>query len=558
MMVSHGEMSPQQRSRDLEVVLPNGVSKKIQVLSLCTVNELKVICEASFGIPTELQKISLVNDDGESELKGCVMVPKAPLKLQVPIWWAKFICCVLKNEVENVFRRVQLPMQQVSKDERIFVALFMGACCGLDDLVARMAKLKTKVNLSTATDTGRTLYHACAASGSSKCLDILIKHLMTSNLDSLENVDVNKENAYQLAERLRHRDVAERLLRYMNKKIIPEETCRASGQSVEAVSEATRSSYSPHQRQANKDRKINSEAISNERVVEKNKQNEQSDAKEDINSDDNKNHERTSLVSTKYQETLKSNEGSECVLSEKQEEARKISDMPVNGLSSPPGYDTTQLDSDRPIKPTSPTSGSQAHHLLTKRRGNEQNIYNTSTTVPGISIGNESSEDELEQKTRLPSLGPRTSMTGYPVDGGEKVFQVQHRPGRKLVIRSISTPNSPDMSPVVSPRNSPTSEVSPVLADMITDTRSAPNSPLARRSLKKTFKAVGMTARFAVGNYANPPNSPVSRARISREPLALATPNVGNAGIKFDRFRRGSLAVGNDAVKIPIHRGKSR
>ncbi|XP_031564683.1 uncharacterized protein LOC116300059 [Actinia tenebrosa] len=195
-MVSHGDMSPQQRSRDVEVVLPNEAKKKIQVYTLCTVSELKVICEASFGIPTELQKISLLDDAGNIELKDCVMVPKAPLKLQVPIWWTKFICCVLKNEVENVFRRVQLPMQQVGKDERIFVALFMGACCGLDDLVVRLAKLKTNVNLSTATDTGRTLLHACAASGSLNCLDIIIKHLMTSSLDSLENVDVNKENAY--------------------------------------------------------------------------------------------------------------------------------------------------------------------------------------------------------------------------------------------------------------------------------------------------------------------------------------------------------------------------
>jgi hypothetical protein len=54
-----------------------------------------------------------------------------------------------------------------------------------------------------------------------------------------------------------------------------------------------------------------------------------------------------------------------------------------------------------------------------------------------------------------------------------------------------------------------------------------------------------LTARFAI-------------AKVSREPIALAAPNIGNAGVQFNRFRRGSLAVGNEGVKIPVHRGKSR
>ena len=465
--------------------------------------------------------------------------------------------CVEKRSGKCIPQGTVTDATKLARTRGSLLPLFMGACCRLDGLVSRIAKLKTKVNLSTATDTGRTLLHACAASGSVKCLDIIIKHLMALSLDSLENVDVNKESARQLAERLGHNDVAERLLQYKNTKLIQEESCRASEDTVEDVSDTSRSSSSPHQRQANRDRKINSEAISNERVVEKTKHNEQSDAKEDINSDGSEKHEGTTTISTKCEETLITNEGSECIWTEKQEEAQKISDMPVNGLISSRAFDSTQLresDTDRAIKPTSPTRASS-----TKRRVNEQNISNASTIVPGISIGNESSEDdESEQRTRLPSLGPRASLTGHSLDGGDKVFQVQHRPGRKLVFRSMSTPNSPEMSPVVSPRNSPTSEVSPALADVITDTRSAPNSPLGRRSLKTTFRAVGMTARFAVGTYANLPNSPVTRARVSREPLALATPNVGNAGIKFDRFRRGSLAVGNDAMKIPAYRGKSR
>ena len=202
--------------RVIAVELPTGKVQNVLTSSTDTVTlrDFKVICELQFGIPTNLQRLS---SRGHSELQDWLALhclDSESLKMTVPVWWNKFICAVLDSEVENVYRRIQLPMQQVSKQERAFVALFMACCLGSEALVSRIMNLSTMIDAATTTSTGRSLLHAAAAGSKCGCLE-LIKSLMGSSMDYLNRRDNNKETPIEIARRLKNTEIEKLLYKLM-------------------------------------------------------------------------------------------------------------------------------------------------------------------------------------------------------------------------------------------------------------------------------------------------------------------------------------------------------
>lgn len=255
-MVSHEE-----KSRVIKIRLPNGnCCEKVVLQNHATVADLKIACECCIGIPAELVKIFEENGNKDEELIDTEIMFTNAIRLQVPIWWNKCVCSVLNNEIQSTYRRVQLPMQQVGRDERIFVAMFMGCSRGMYDLMSLLVTLETSVDLCTTTDSGRTLLHACALGGSLKCLEIVVKHLLKGNYDSFGTLDKTKQSALQLAQNQGQKEIADYLSGYMkadNKK----------AENLDAIINP------PNEKQATRQRKINSGETVNERFLDKDKHN---------------------------------------------------------------------------------------------------------------------------------------------------------------------------------------------------------------------------------------------------------------------------------------------
>lgn len=220
-MTNHLCAPPSQNDCSNQVVmieLPNGSTAKILVgnAECATIRDLKFGCELQFGIPCNLQRVSAL-ENPEIELgdwillKDTVQTIDDVIVVQVPVWWNKFICVTLNNEIENVCRRAKLPMQQISKEERLFVGFFIACCCGHENLLERLSTLDIHFDQQAATESGRNLFHAAAASGKVNCLEFVAKHLVKPSKEILSKLDTNRETPIDIARRFNYQDV-ERLL----------------------------------------------------------------------------------------------------------------------------------------------------------------------------------------------------------------------------------------------------------------------------------------------------------------------------------------------------------
>ena len=220
-MTNHLCAPPSQNDCSNQVViieLPNGSTAKIfgGNTDCETVRDLKLGCELQFGIPANLQRVSaLENPEIELSdwilLKDTVQTIDDVIVVQVPVWWNKFICVSLNNEIENVCRRAKLPMQQISKEERLFVGFFIACCCGHENLLERLRTLDIHFDQQAATESGRNLLHAAAASGNVNCVEFVAKHLVKPSKEILSKLDTNRETPIDIARRFNNQD-AERLL----------------------------------------------------------------------------------------------------------------------------------------------------------------------------------------------------------------------------------------------------------------------------------------------------------------------------------------------------------
>ena len=222
-MTNHlgGQTSESDANPAVIIELPNGSTEKIAVGDKnATVRDLKVACELQFGIPCHLQQVSaLENPSVElndwSPLRDVVQTIDDVIVVQVPVWWNKFICVSLNNEIDNVCRRAKLPMQQISKEDRLFVGYFIACCRGHEDLLHRLKALDIQLDQRVATEAGRNLFHAAAASGKVNCVEFVAKHLIKPSKEILTMLDTNRETPIDIARRLNHHETERLLYKYM-------------------------------------------------------------------------------------------------------------------------------------------------------------------------------------------------------------------------------------------------------------------------------------------------------------------------------------------------------
>lgn len=527
---------PGAQSHDNQAViieLPNGSTEKIAVrdkLNL-TVRDLKVTCELQFGIPCNLQQLCALENPGQelsdwAPLKETIQtIGDVVIVVQVPVWWNKFICVSLNNEIENVCIRAKLPMQQISREERLFVGFFIACCRGHEKLLEKLKTLDIKFDHHATTEAGRNLFHAAAASGNVNCLEFVAKHLIKPTKDILTMLDTNRETPIDIARRLNHHDAERLLYKYMYN----EKGARHERNSTESGIDLSEECGSEESDDSSEGKQAQHENIS---------------ALKAPHTGEFESPEETQIIAF---------EDGELVITECDEglsfsrDSRSQQEPPPNPVKSQTGvveYRPQQVQRTSPCSSESSdesykisprqsrpqTLNVQSNHHLLQRRFKETDPRRpkSARTVRYPKIRHEEEEVD-ENDNHLPPLEVQARLNHSPANTLSLSASTLHtRMFKQAVVRTNSTPNTPASKQLLSPSNE-----TPGSEEIIT--KSAPGSPQSpRMSFKPSIKP------FNAGSIA-PVSPQMARALANRrgsEPLAaLGRTN----GIRFPRSRREAI-----------------
>ena len=568
------QMAPYEAESTVVIELPNGSSERIAVGNeIATIRDLKIKCELQFGIPSNLQKISAMeNPDIELNDWSPIKDPGQRISdhviiLQVPVWWNKFICVSLNNEIDKVCRRAKLPMQQISKEERLFVAYFIACCRGYDNALEKLKELDIQIDEKTPTEAGRNLFHAAAAAGKVSCVEFVAKNLITPTKKILSVLDAHRETPIDIARRLNHRDTERVLYKYMYHDKIDREQRSSTESGIEDCDSVC--SYDSME-----DRKTDIE----------------NNAPENTRKDCDQNSERKNtvfreVVITKYNErgnfptetklrretppkpqltseVKMTQQGASETVTMKHRQERE--DFPCSSDSS---ADESSSPCSKSLRPKTLNLSTPNEPLLRRRAVRPTTNALTSCHPPNTTI---LQEEELQDENE--NFLPRLENQNMVKQTGKKDISLSAPNGQITRLKqglvqlssnpcpSASVANRFNLSPS---RLSPTDRLSPTSDDEKLVTKSAPGSPRSLRRL--VFKP--SVRPPATGNTAICPLSPKINARIldqrrGSEPLASVTRTNGPA--PTGRPRRDAvindLQLGEKYISSPMmhKRGKAR
>lgn len=545
------------------IELPNGSTEKIVVSDKnATVHDLKVGCELQFGIPCNLQKVSsLKNPSAElndwSRLRETVQQIDDVIVVQVPVWWNKFVCVSLNNEIENVCIRAKLSMQQISKEERLFVGFFIACCRGHEKLLERLKTLNIQLDQQAATEAGRNLFHAAAASGKVNCVEFVAKHLIKPSKEILTMLDTNRETPIDIARRLNHHDTERLLYKYMyHEKGEREE--RSSAESGIDVSGECDSIDSDDSSEESKPHGTNTTPEQTQKDCENSNPETKTSAFED-----------GELVITECDEGLSFAVDLKLAQQEPPPNPRKpqVGVIQHDGLSPADNShkqvrETTSYSSDSSDESSSlsprlnrPQTLKLAPNQPLLRRRLVRPKSARTVHYPQISVHHEEDEEVDVNDNRLPRLESQTLVNQT---GGKALSKSasgkQLRRMKQAVDRTNSTPNSP----------SPKRQLSLSPDDELNVTKSAPGSPQSSpQSPRLIFKpSVKPPALGGIGRPLSPNISRVLDRRRGSEPVACLNrangARLGRAVITPDLPHRDSFPLTPTGSPIMYRRGKSR
>ena len=512
------------------IELPNGSTEKIAVrdkLDL-TVRDLKVTCELQFGIPCNLQQLYALENPGQElsdwlPLKETIQtIGDVVIVLQVPVWWNKFICVSLNNEIENVCIRAKLPMQQISKEERLFAGIFIACSRGHEKLLERLQTLDIQFDHHGTTEAGRNLFHAAAASGNVNCVEFVAKHLIKPTKEMLTMLDTNRETPIDIARRLNRHDAEILLYKYMysEKRARHERNSTESGIDLSEECRSEESDDSTEEKQAQEE---NISALEAPHTVESASP---GDNKISVAFEDGE------LVITECDEGLSFSEdylkSPNPVKSQTGVEDYSPRQVQRASPCSSESSDESSRISPRLNRPQTLNAQSNQHLLQRRFKEVDPRRPKSARTVRYPKVRLEEEEFD-ENDNHLPPLEVQTRQNHAPGNTlSLSASTLQQRRFKQAVVRTNSTPNTPASKQLLS-----TSTETAGSEEMIT--KSAPGSPQSPRALfKPSMKA------FNSGRIS-PVSPQIARALASRrgsEPLAALG---GTNGIRFPRSRREAI-----------------
>ena len=213
---------------EVKVLLPTGEEASFKADKTSSVRDLKMLVEVNSGVPSDLFTLAynardLQEDTKVAELDVQANAELIALDLNIPLWWQRFVDRCMKRDKHQILKRIWIKMNQISSEERAFIASFIAAQKGDADLFQCL--MNGEVNIDTEKSvqcSGRTLLHAAVMGGNFSCAVVLfIKKRWTL----LTKTDRHGLTPLEMAKVMNKQGFSELLSKYieLNSREVPEE-----------------------------------------------------------------------------------------------------------------------------------------------------------------------------------------------------------------------------------------------------------------------------------------------------------------------------------------------
>ena len=163
----------------VHVNLPTGEIANFQAKRSSIVRDVKMTVEVNSGVPSDLFTLVYIQGQNNTiELKDEQMMAdidtdvedSMTFELSIPPWWQRFVDRCMKRDNRQILKRIAIKMNQISMEERAFVAAFIAAQKGDSQLFQSLLNGEVKVDIEQAVEcSGRTLLHAAMIGGNFSC-----------------------------------------------------------------------------------------------------------------------------------------------------------------------------------------------------------------------------------------------------------------------------------------------------------------------------------------------------------------------------------------------------
>lgn len=215
----------------VHVQLPTGETLSFQAKRSSNVRDLKMMVEVNSGVPSDLFTFVHRSDDNVSELNDETKMAdietsaagdasgggsggeSMTFELSIPPWWQRFVDRCMKRDNRQIFKRICIKMNQISNEDRAFVAAFITAQKGDGELLEGLLNGDVKVDVEqTVQCSGRTLLHAAVAGGNFSCAAAIF---MNGGSALLTKADRQGCTPMDLAKQTNQQDLVELLNKYV-------------------------------------------------------------------------------------------------------------------------------------------------------------------------------------------------------------------------------------------------------------------------------------------------------------------------------------------------------
>ena len=163
----------------VHVNLPTGETANFQAKRSSIVRDVKMTVEVNSGVPSDLFTLVYIKGENNTiELKDEQMMADIDIdvedsmtfELSIPPWWQRFVDRCMKRDNRQILKRIAIKMNQISMEERAFVAAFIAAQKGDSQLFQSLLNGEVKIDIERAVQcSGRTLLHAAMIGGNFSC-----------------------------------------------------------------------------------------------------------------------------------------------------------------------------------------------------------------------------------------------------------------------------------------------------------------------------------------------------------------------------------------------------
>ena len=212
----------------VNVQLPTGETLTLQTKGSSSVRDLKIIVEVKSGVPSDLftlvhkraeenNIIKLSDETKMADIHTFIDLDAASgsvtFELSIPPWWERFVHRCMQLDNRQILKRICIKMNQISSEDRAFVAAFIAAQKGDGQLFQTLLGGDVKVDVQrTVQCSGRTLLHAAVAGGNFSCAAVIF---MNGGWPLLSKPDQQGVTPMDSAKNTNQKDLVELLGHYV-------------------------------------------------------------------------------------------------------------------------------------------------------------------------------------------------------------------------------------------------------------------------------------------------------------------------------------------------------